>query len=55
MIRQLHINNYKSLFDLTLEVGRFNVLIGENRHSLTDRQANLTYWVRREVKALGKD
>jgi len=30
MIRQLHINNYKSLFDLTLEVGRFNVLIGEN-------------------------
>jgi predicted ATPase len=30
MIRSLHINNYKSLFDLTLEVGRFNVLIGEN-------------------------
>jgi predicted ATPase len=30
MIRQLHINNYKSLFDLTLEVGRFNVFIGEN-------------------------
>jgi len=30
MIRQLHINNYKSLSDLTLEVGRFNVLIGEN-------------------------
>lgn len=30
MIRSLHINNYKSLFDLTLEVGRFNILIGEN-------------------------
>jgi len=30
MIKQLHINNYKSLFDLTLEVGRFNILIGEN-------------------------
>lgn len=30
MIRKLHINNYKSLHDLTLEVGRFNVLIGEN-------------------------
>jgi len=30
MIRELHINNYKSLNDLTLEVGRFNVFIGEN-------------------------
>ncbi|MCX7094916.1 MAG: AAA family ATPase [Methylobacter sp.] len=30
MIRKLHINNYKSLHDLTLEVGRFNVFIGEN-------------------------
>ncbi|TRX00707.1 AAA family ATPase [Candidatus Methylobacter oryzae] len=30
MIRKLHINNYKSLHDLTLDVGRFNVLIGEN-------------------------
>ena len=30
MIRKLQINNYKSLFDLTLEVGRFNVFIGEN-------------------------
>jgi len=30
MIRSLHLNNYKSLFDLTLEVGRFNILIGEN-------------------------
>lgn len=30
MIRKLHINNYKSILDLTLEVGRFNVLIGEN-------------------------
>jgi len=30
MIRKLQINNYKSLHDLTLEVGRFNVLIGEN-------------------------
>ncbi|SJM93433.1 Recombinase RecF [Crenothrix polyspora] len=30
MIRQLHINNYKSLHNLTLEVGRFNVIIGEN-------------------------
>ncbi len=30
MIRKLYINNYKSLHDLTLDVGRFNVLIGEN-------------------------
>ena len=30
MIRELHINNYKSLHDLTLDVGRFNVFIGEN-------------------------
>lgn len=30
MIKSLHINNYKSLHDLTLDVGRFNVLIGEN-------------------------
>ena len=30
MIRKLRINNYKSLHDLTLEVGRFNVFIGEN-------------------------
>ncbi len=30
MISKLQINNYKSLFDLTLEVGRFNVFIGEN-------------------------
>ena len=30
MIRELQINNYKSLHELTLEVGRFNVFIGEN-------------------------
>ncbi len=30
MIRTLQINNYKSLHELTLDVGRFNVLIGEN-------------------------
>ncbi|MEQ1530306.1 MAG: AAA family ATPase [Methylococcales bacterium] len=30
MIRELQISNYKSLHELTLEVGRFNVLIGEN-------------------------
>lgn len=30
MIRKLHINNYKSLHELTLDVGRFNVFIGEN-------------------------
>ncbi len=30
MIRTLQINNFKSLFDLTLDVGRFNVFIGEN-------------------------
>ena len=30
MIRELHINNYKSLHELTLDVGRFNVFIGEN-------------------------
>jgi predicted ATPase len=30
MITKLEIHNYKSLNDLTLEVGRFNVLIGEN-------------------------
>jgi predicted ATPase len=30
MIRELQINNYKSLHELNLEVGRFNVFIGEN-------------------------
>jgi len=30
MIRKLQINNYKSLHELELDVGRFNVLIGEN-------------------------
>jgi predicted ATPase len=30
MIRELHINNYKSLHDITVDVARFNVLIGEN-------------------------
>jgi predicted ATPase len=30
MISKLEIHNYKSLNELTLEVGRFNVLIGEN-------------------------
>ena len=30
MISELQISNYKSLHDLTLEVGRFNVFIGEN-------------------------
>ncbi|MFI3158138.1 MAG: AAA family ATPase [Methylococcaceae bacterium] len=30
MICKLHINNYKSLHELTLDVGRFNVFIGEN-------------------------
>lgn len=30
MIRRLHIQNYKSLFDVSLEVGRFNLFIGEN-------------------------
>jgi AAA15 family ATPase/GTPase len=30
MIRKLQINNYKSLHELTLEVGHFNVFIGEN-------------------------
>ncbi len=30
MIRKLQINNYKSLHELELDIGRFNVLIGEN-------------------------
>ncbi|MCK5924570.1 MAG: AAA family ATPase [Methylococcales bacterium] len=30
MITKLHVENYKSLQDFTMEVGRFNVLIGEN-------------------------
>lgn len=30
MIRELQIKNYKSLHELTLDVGRFNVFIGEN-------------------------
>lgn len=30
MISELKIDNYKSLHDVTLDVGRFNVLIGEN-------------------------
>lgn len=30
MITELKIENYKSIQDLTLDVGRVNVLIGEN-------------------------
>ncbi|MCK4493899.1 MAG: AAA family ATPase [Methylococcales bacterium] len=30
MITQIHVENYKSLYDFTMDVGRFNVLIGEN-------------------------
>jgi predicted ATPase len=30
MLTQLHINNYKSIIDVTLDISRFNVLIGEN-------------------------
>ncbi|MCK5898277.1 MAG: AAA family ATPase [Methylococcales bacterium] len=30
MITEIHVENYKSLQDFTMEVGRFNVLIGEN-------------------------
>lgn len=30
MISTLHIENYKSLYDITLDVGRVNVFIGEN-------------------------
>ena len=30
MITEIKIENFKSLHDLTLDVGRFNILIGEN-------------------------
>ncbi len=30
MIKQLHISNFKSIYDETIELGRFNVFIGEN-------------------------
>ena len=30
MISEIHVENYKSLYDFTMKVGRFNILIGEN-------------------------
>ncbi|MEY4902981.1 MAG: hypothetical protein RLZZ292_796 [Bacteroidota bacterium] len=36
MIQQIRIQNYKSLADLTLELGRINVLIGENGSGKTN-------------------
>src|SRR6476620_6764961 len=30
MIKSVHINNFKSVLNLKIELGRFNVLIGEN-------------------------
>ena len=30
MIKEIQITNYKSIVDLTLELGRFNVIIGTN-------------------------
>jgi len=30
MVKEIQITNYKSIVDLTLELGRFNVIIGTN-------------------------
>jgi len=30
MVNKIHIKNFKSVYDLELELGRFNVFIGEN-------------------------
>lgn len=36
MIQQIRMQNYKSLADLTLDLGRINVLIGENGSGKTN-------------------
>lgn len=36
MIKKLHISNFKSIYDETIELGRFNVFIGENGSGKTN-------------------
>lgn len=36
MLKRLHIRNYKSIYDETIELGRFNVFIGENGSGKTN-------------------
>lgn len=36
MLKRLHISNYKSIYDETIELGRFNVFIGENGSGKTN-------------------
>lgn len=36
MLKRLHISNYKSIYNATIELGRFNVFIGENGSGKTN-------------------
>lgn len=36
MIQTIHIKNFKSIQDLNLDIGRFNVIIGENGSGKTN-------------------
>ena len=36
MIQTIHIKNFKSIQDLKLDIGRFNVIIGENGSGKTN-------------------
>jgi len=36
MLKRLHIKNYKSVYDETIELGRFNIFIGENGSGKTN-------------------
>ncbi|MDD5214221.1 MAG: AAA family ATPase [Methylococcales bacterium] len=55
MISELKINNYKSLHDVTLDVGRFNVLIGENGCGKSNLLEAITFAAAAEANKLDNE
>lgn len=55
MITELKIENYKSIQDLTLEVGRVNVLIGENGCGKSNILEAITFAAAAEANKLDKE
>lgn len=55
MISELRINNYKSLHDVTLDVGRFNVLIGENGCGKSNLLEAITFAAAAEANKLDNE
>lgn len=55
MISELKISNYKSLHDVTLDVGRFNVLIGENGCGKSNLLEAITFAAAAEANKLDKE